>query len=363
MRLYSFFLTIIYWASLSLNALEQESHPRGFDRVPVEYQNIVLNQMKSIYGNKNIKEVDIIQLEGGYSGTPVFKTVLDDKVFVIKTFPINKYGSSDVIHSSILAGQANVGPKVYYPQTYNQYSHGIVVMEYLSGKPLDLEDIILNEIELADLLQKVHSINAPKPRGDHNSYCLFNDIKAVIGELKTKDKSFDMYVDALFKIETAFTNRPASTNFVHGDLHPEHILHDASGKLKIIDWGISGIGDPILDVVEISKRIGFNTSESLGFFKLYLGYEPSKRERAHFLLLYKLSCINDYINLVKVIEENHYKLKYFIPSYTIKELEAKVKKKELDITEETLNIIANIDRVEIENDLLNLDKLISDYME
>ncbi|MDR2373028.1 MAG: phosphotransferase [Bifidobacteriaceae bacterium] len=79
----------------------------------------------------------------------------------------------------------------------------------------------------------------------------------------------------------------------HGDFTASNVLLTAEGEVKLIDWELAGMGDPLADLASFALAARFAPAEAESLVELYLGRPPSGRERAR---LYAWSAVIALVN-------------------------------------------------------------------
>lgn len=250
---------------------------KKLSHIDEKYVAAVVKDELSLPGN-----VFAMDLKGGYSGAQLFAVTSESKKYVARFISHKSQKGRDLeIHNLKIASDAGYGPQVYFSDT----SRGIVIMEYLSGKKVLQEDLLLDQfyVELANLLRKIHQ----GPAFENSDFNVFNRIN--IGIQKNKAKYSD-YVP-LTKIEQVFTTvhqalLPHLTTNIpcHNDLHGGNLIF-LGNEFKAVDYEDAGQGDPYFDVATVASYFYSDSDHEKVLIETYLGRQPSAAENAKFYLM------------------------------------------------------------------------------
>lgn len=218
------------------------------------------------------------KLSGGFSGTMNFLVSIGPKKYVVRFIQDREVASYEVYNFNV-AWQEGYGPRVYYA---NQ-SRGIVIMEYLQGQKISIQDLQSNKIYVAaaQLLRKIHHGRSFKDSG-------FDIFKRLDHDLKSLKPAYSDCIpmarleQAISIIHQALLPHLITTVPCHNDLHGGNRIF-LGNEFKAIDYGDAGPGDPYFDVATIALDCDKEHEKIL--LTTYLGRQPTELEKAKLYLM------------------------------------------------------------------------------
>lgn len=219
-------------------------------------------------------------LNGGYSNeTYIVKS--DDTKYVVKiNFPQNEYlqltRRTEVL-AQIKASELGIAPMVYSNIDMKEY----VISEYIEGHLLTYEEVIWedNLIQLGQIMKQIHSIEGIQrecsPYHLIESYCKgIKEFKVVIPY---------GYNDIMKQVDIIRKRRELdkmnNSKYCHNDMLTLNLLYDDK-KITVIDWELSGIGDPYMDLATIPYSCNFDKEKEKILLKSYFGYYEEEMHQA-----------------------------------------------------------------------------------
>lgn len=221
-------------------------------------------------------------LNGGLSNETHIVTC-EDKKYVVKIFfPQNEYlklSRTTELQAQSLAASMGLAPALYSNLEEDRYS----VSEFLNGHLLTYEEIMENTIiqELAKKMKLIHSMT-----GIDRNCSAFDLIDGYVGGIKQFQVAVpEGYEIILKKTEEIRYMRERDTQnnhvYCHNDLLNLNILYE-NGKFGIIDWEISGFGDPYMDLATLPYQMNFSKEKETVLLTSYFGYfEEEMRTALH----------------------------------------------------------------------------------
>lgn len=221
-------------------------------------------------------------LNGGFSNETHIVTCESMKYVVKIFFPQNKYLNltrATELQAQSLAASMGLAPAVYSNPKEERYS----VSEFLSGHLLTYEEVMDDTIiqELAKKMKQIHSIT-----GINRNCSAFDLIDGYVNGIRQfqvlAPDGFDIILKRMEEIRN-LRERDTQNNFAycHNDLLNLNILNE-NGKFGIIDWEISGFGDPYMDLATLPYQMNFSKEKETLLLTSYFGYfEEEMRTALH----------------------------------------------------------------------------------
>ncbi|MDR1187579.1 MAG: phosphotransferase [Bifidobacteriaceae bacterium] len=127
-----------------------------------------------------------------------------------------------------------------------------------------------------DLLADIARLQALCESQDAIRFSDYDQVAALVGELAALD-----------------ADQSAEPVLIHGDFTASNILMLADGSVRLIDWELAGMGDPMTDLASFAVAAGFDLARVDRLARLYLGRDPSSPERRR---LYRAIALTAVIN-------------------------------------------------------------------
>jgi thiamine kinase-like enzyme len=236
------------------------------------------NNFQQIFPKYYFDSVKVESLSGGFSDDALFKLSFNNKYFVLRFLgDHNDIKKRETISSSYLwASHNNLGPKVYLIDKIN---YKYFLSQFIQGRTLTLDDtkdaaIIKN---LAKILRKTHK--APLPENNAQEFSQFiygtrwyeshkNKIigPSVLDEAYKRWKMLDKTIGDYTK------------TMLHNDPNLRNVLCTNDNQIVLLDWELSGIGDPRKEVAHVLAWYGLDSKLSVEFLSAYFGRKPTSDE-------------------------------------------------------------------------------------
>ena len=175
-----------------------------------------------------------------------------------------RLGLDRIGEQAVLAAvaEAGIGPSVAAADP----EHGLLVTRYLEGRVWTDDD--LHEpaqlVRLGTLLRRVHSIPVTGPALDLTAAA--QRYAQAAGSREAQQAAHQLHT-----LLPAKRKRPC---LCHGDPTASNILDD--GRLMLLDWEYSGLGDPLFDLAVVIRHHALDSAES---DVLMAGYGLGERAR------------------------------------------------------------------------------------
>src|ERR1700722_5491214 len=276
--MFYFYIIMIHLNILIPNGPSQFDRARIFVACSVEpmHQQVVQKALAAI-GHSGSLEVKIKPLSGGRSGDPLYHLFLGSDEYVLR---IVRHNVKAFAASTQFASDHGFGPKLIYTDS----DSNALLMEFIRGVPLRMEHLENPEMiqQFADHLKTIHQNSQWLPP--------FDQFDKIHSGLKMNQKHYsDLNLDEISQkveeIERLIAQCHFSQSPCHNDLHPGNLFYDVDGNIKIIDWGDTGLGDPLFDLARISIEFQFDAEQTTLFLHRYFERPPEDLEKAHFYLM------------------------------------------------------------------------------
>lgn len=201
----------------------------------------------------------------------------------------------DEFHNMTLAAEAGLAP----PLIHGDDLDGMMVLPFLSGPVLRKVDLRSAEIAtmVAAHYRALHHLS-----GFRGGYDIFQRVHRRRQALD--DSHFPLYATqaswhhAMDEIASLLTAQQPPSCACHNDAVPENLIRHENGIL-MIDWQISGMGDPHWDIGSLVGKITLQQAQKDAFYQAYFGHaDHPGRSRA---ALYEAFCV--YHNLLRAIHD------------------------------------------------------------
>lgn len=211
-------------------------------------------------------------LNGGFSNETHIVSCCDKKYVVKIYFSQNEYlniSRTTEMEVQDKAASMGISPKVLSDIHNKDYS----ISEFLTGHLITDEEINNETLlsEFISIMKKIHSIT-----GIERTCSCFDLIDGYVNGIeKYKVKLPDGYYDILKKTDTIRNHRSKdvtnNNKYCHNDLLSCNIMYD-NHQIKIIDWEISGKGDPYMDLATLPYQMNYSEDLEKFILKQYFGY-------------------------------------------------------------------------------------------
>lgn len=229
----------------------------------------IIQQDILFQGHKNISHRP---LNGGLSNETHIVTCNDTDYVVKIQFAQNEYlkvSRETELLAQMKAAELGIAPKVYSDTKETAYS----ISEFLEGHLITYDEVMEEEniVNLTKTLKKIHAIE-----GVDRRLSVFDLIEGYDrGIRKFKVVVPDGY-DAIMKKVDLIREERAKDNhtkavYCHNDFLNNNILYQER-KIKVIDWELSGMGDPYMDLASLPYQMNYSQKQEEIMLKTYFGF-------------------------------------------------------------------------------------------
>jgi thiamine kinase-like enzyme len=158
-----------------------------------------------------------------------------------------------------------------------------LVTEFVAARELTENELRRAPQRLAKALRAFHD-GGPELPTRFDVAVLLDDYAAIVaargGSLPVE---YSAARQALGRIQSALP--PVRARPCHNDLLSGNLLATADGRLLIVDWEYTGMGDPYFDLGNLSVNNGFDAEDDERLLSAYLDAPPTDAERARLALM------------------------------------------------------------------------------
>ena len=178
------------------------------------------------------------------------------------------------------AGDAGIGPTVFFSDA----ASGVLVMEDFTGRcstaTLDLFDEDANVEKLVALRTSVHRLSGITRRAS-----VFEDLAHVIGLVEKVGGLFPADFDWMLRTLAPARVRIDGTGFdavpCHGDGNVSNVLMLDDGGMRLVDWDVAALMDPLQDIGALLAEIRpFDTDAREVFEMMWGSFDSALFDRA-----------------------------------------------------------------------------------
>ena len=212
-------------------------------------------------------EIDIKSLDGGLTNHNFLVKDNSNKLVVRLGEDILEHQvlRSNELISSKAAYEAGVSPEVVFS------SKGVLVLKYIEGKTLSVEDVRNNIDDIISLIKKVHYEIPKKLFGPAMIFWVFHVIKNYVKFLENKKSLHIPILKELLLCCNKLENlsSPYYIVYGHNDLLGANFLKDNNSRLWLIDWEYSGFNSPLFDLGGLASNNDFSLDEEIYLLENY----------------------------------------------------------------------------------------------
>lgn len=220
------------------------------------------------------------------------KHALENEHRILRELQKNKFQASYYIPE----------PMYYYPETDEDFP--FAGFSYVPGHELAREkdtELLRHDAEkLAGFLRDLHEVPAeavllPDELARLSSQKRKPMLEEMLPELREvcEPKTLEMLESYLREIPD--WQNPASTHFVHGDLHPKNMIAERGKLTGIIDWGDAHFGHPASDLAVVFQAMP--AADQPRFFEEYGQIDEETRKLAIFKAIFISAAVGRYAYL------------------------------------------------------------------
>ncbi|HWT77060.1 MAG TPA: choline/ethanolamine kinase family protein [Mobilitalea sp.] len=211
-------------------------------------------------------------LNGGFSNETYIVTVQGVKYVVKINFAQNEYLNltrKSELEAQSRAAAMGIAPKVLSDVEQSAYS----ISEFIDGHLMEHDEIMLEDslVKLAGTMKKIHSISGIQRT--NSAFDLIDGYVKGIDQFQVQVP--EGYRDILIETEKIRNRRSLdrdnNNKYCHNDILGNNLLSDGS-RIIVIDWELSGLGDPYMDLASISYSNKFSEEDDKFLLESYFGY-------------------------------------------------------------------------------------------
>jgi len=171
------------------------------------------------------------------------------------------------LHNTIAAADVGVGPKVfkYFRSDY------IIIMEFLDGKVMSVKSF-KNHNYIIEAVESIKKVNTEaKFKSTFIMFEIFDKYLNIINKSNIKiPKDFEKVYPIVENVKNKFIKTMPPLVSCNNDLLAENFI-EQSGKMRIIDWELSGLNDPCFELGDFAIEQGFGSEEDKLIIETYFG--------------------------------------------------------------------------------------------
>lgn len=234
--------------------------------------------LKTTFNTASVDSVE--QLAGGLSTSVVYKIVVHGKPYILKIILKPDAFNDPIRHCTCinLAAQAGVAPFVYYAN-----EDGVSITDFIEAKPLPKPLKTDHLIELAGIVQAIHSASNFPP--------LVNYLAGIDGFIQPfkasqllPEKATQEHFKYYAEIQKAYPRHDPDRVPSHNDLNPRNLLFDGQ-RIWVVDWEAAFQNDRYVDLAIVANHCVATEAQEEIYLKAYFGDALDDYKRARFFLM------------------------------------------------------------------------------
>lgn len=248
--------------------------------------------------NNGRQPLRISPLHGGMSAR-VFSITGKKNSWVLRIIPRRKDQLEfhrEIFFAKVMS-QNRTGPTLFYAGEED----GIIIMQQLANKPPtsknspEYSQAFLSE--LGHLLIRLHS--TPYTGNSDLDISMLERTRQIRERIPYSLPIQSERIFSAIKKANAALEPHKNPRLVHHDLNPNNVLDDGS-RLWLIDWELTGMGDPWYDLATASIFFTSNPEQEHTLLVSYLGRNPNQIEKA-MLYVNKCLCLSFYGHVLQIV--------------------------------------------------------------
>ncbi|WFU00854.1 phosphotransferase [Rhizobium sp. CB3171] len=261
--------------------------------------------------------IEIAPLVGGITNRNYLVTD-SGRRFVVRLgtdIPVHHISRANELAASKAAHAAGLSPAVIH------HEPGILVLDYIDGKPLAAEDIrgpLMLE-RIVPLVRSCHQNVATHFRGAAMIFWVFHvvrDYAAVLKEGGSRHKALlPSFLEIAERLEQAAG--PFDIAFGHNDLLAGNFLDDGT-RLWLIDWDYAGFNTPLFDLGGLASNNEFSESQETAMLEAYFEAPVSEDLRRRYQAMKCASLLRE--TMWSMVSEIHSHIDFDYSAYTSENL-------------------------------------------
>ncbi len=217
----------------------------------------------------NEKDLKISPLTGGITNEN-FRVEVKGDVFVLRIpgADTELLGIDRAVECAVsqMAGEAGIGPKVFYVIE----PEGYLVTSFIEGQLPPPEELGKKEniYRVAKAVSRFHEMDAI-PETFSPFRVVETSAEIARGFKVEFPDNFGWLIEQMKVAEDALQKNPFTPKLCHNDLLNANFLDD--GEIRILDWEYAGMGDPVFDLANFSVHHEFNDEQDRWLLEAYFG--------------------------------------------------------------------------------------------
>ncbi|AVA22651.1 phosphotransferase [Rhizobium sp. LEGMi198b] len=212
--------------------------------------------------------IEIAPLVGGITNRNYLVTD-SGRRFVVRLgtdIPVHHISRANELAASKAAHAAGLSPAVIH------HEPGILVLDYIDGKPLAAEDIrgpLMLE-RIVPLVRSCHQNVAKHFRGAAMIFWVFHVVRDYAAVLKEGGSRHEALLPSFLEIAERLEQAagPFDIAFGHNDLLAGNFLDDGT-RLWLIDWDYAGFNTPLFDLGGLASNNEFSERQETAMLEAY----------------------------------------------------------------------------------------------
>jgi len=190
--------------------------------------------------------------------------------------------------ANLAAGKLGIAPEVY---AFIQ-PEGYLVTRFISGHPIPPEQMRLPE-NIRLVMQAVRKIHAMADiPGKFNVFQVIRDYSEKAHRYRVPfPQNYDWLMQRMQEAEKALSLHPIKEHPCHNDLLNANFL--GNGRLYILDWEYSGMGDLFFDLANFSDHHNLTDEQDHWLLKCYFDQDPILDQWAHLKIMKIMSDLRE----------------------------------------------------------------------
>lgn len=243
--------------------------------------------LKECFPGKANEDISVTLLNGGLSGSFLYKIDVDQKSYVLRIQRPDLF--DDQAEREFIAfteaSLKGIAPKISYVSP----DHLSILMEFIPHRTLSIDEAHIpnNCIRIAKALRLAHSDTSHHLPGEsiqsRANRCSQKMLEAQMGSPQMIHKAkqlVDQYAETLERL-------PLRKVGIHGDLNPRNIIL-TDDNVYFIDWAETNRDDPFYDLTYFALKLDYSPEEEFIFLSSYLERIPTESEMKRYALNKKL---------------------------------------------------------------------------
>lgn len=261
---------------LSFAAIGANEKHETFSTLYTNLHEPLSDAMKYVYGEGfNKEKLQVSDLPGGFSFANLYLLSFEGKKFVLRVLDANE--GIAVKRKEIIAHRYADQMEIAPALRYIEKNYAFVVMDYVEGHTLTLEDVKDKKIlkNLGEAIAKIHNFDGVIPEGRILDERILDLCMSAFKKGVALPSNFrNICMNCVMQTG----NENTDVVLCHGDLNPGNIIITKDKEICIIDWPLSVMENRFSDLGFFSFLIGLNKEQEKEFLQSYFGTKATKQQ-------------------------------------------------------------------------------------